>query len=152
MVISASYSCSVPSSSSEVDRLLLDLVAELSGVAVEFSPPRAKSAVDSITAVGTLTNVFTGRSEQVALVGVGSILKKWFGEPLDSTREEVVSSWIYAVETSVLMPLRHGDEGKLCDISRKVLQSIISNFCLLSLISFKSSLVGLNRSCEAASI
>jgi hypothetical protein len=118
MVISTTYSCAISSSASDVDRLLLEVVAELSGTSVTFSAAAA-SDVDAspskvVTAVGTLTNAFTGRSDQIALVGVESVLKKWFGEVLDAVQEEVVSSWMYAVETSVLMPLRHGQEGERC--------------------------------------
>jgi hypothetical protein len=120
MVISTTYSCALSSSASDVDRLLLEVVAELSGTSVTFSTP-ATTNVDeaspskAVTAVGTMTNAFTGRSNQIALVGIESILRKWFGERLDSAQEEeIVSSWIYAVETSVLMPLRHGDEGECC--------------------------------------
>jgi hypothetical protein len=149
MVISTSYSCSVPSSSSAVDRLLLELVAELSGVDVEFSPRQSPGAGgDGITAVGTLTNAFTGRTEQVALLGVGSILKKWFGEALGSTQEELVSSWIYAVDTTVLMPLRCGDEGPLCRINREFIRYV----SFVSSLSFNSSLGSVTRSFEAASI
>jgi hypothetical protein len=122
MVISTTYSCAISSSASDVDRLLLEVVAELSGTSVTFSTPATTTDVDEeaspskvVTAVGTLTNAFTGRSNQIALVGVESILRKWFGETLGSAQEEeVVSSWIYAVETSVLIPLRHGDEGEHC--------------------------------------
>lgn len=119
MVISTTYSCAISSSASDVDRLLLEVVAELSGAAVTFSTASAGSSSSSgaaaVTAVGTLTNAFTGQSSQIALIGVESILKKWFGEALDAVQDEVVSSWIYAVEMSVLMPLRHGEEGECCN-------------------------------------
>ena len=88
MVISTTYSCAISSSASDVDRLLLEVVAELSGTSVTFSAAAA-SDVDAspskvVTAVGTLTNAFAGRSDQIALVGVESVLKKWFGEVLDA--------------------------------------------------------------------
>lgn len=127
-MISTTYSCAVSSSASDVDRLLLEVVADLSGTSVTFGTPVSDDASPSkvVTAVGTLTNAFTGRSNQIALVGVESILKKWFGETLDAVQEEVVSSWIYAVETSVLMPLRHGEEGE-CWITRNYLS--LSSLC-----------------------
>lgn len=121
---SAVYACTVPASAT-VDRLLLEVVASLSGIAVEFTTTEQRTAGDEeessarhASAVGTITDAFAGQTHHIALLGVPGIARHWWNggaaesSSASSSETQAAASWIDSTDQSLLALLRSPDFGK----------------------------------------